>query len=310
MPAEKNISILGLKGAGKSTFLAVLNLALATEQSSWRIRPVGRTIGVMATLLDHLFSKGLYPDATGFEQEMEFFVEKDATMLGLQPGALFRLRTADVPGEAVRGVSSVDSVYHGFYERYLKGCSGIIFLLDYKEKWREKAVSESENADVYFPLFSSILAEIREQNDINPYVVFCLTKVDMLDGQGPNSTFDKTGYFDSVEQVAGKILGRNTKALIDQTFDADRVLWLPVSATGFTGTGPKRQTQCVEKRDSTGGLIFGIRNPQDLKPIGVAESLEWILNNLAGDDEDVRIARTRGKQYADVVKNVRKLLGF
>jgi len=305
MPAEKTISILGLKGAGKSTFLAVLNLALALDQSPWRIRPVGETIGIMSGLMNYLFNKGLYPDATLVDQKMEFFVEKDATMLGLQPGAQFKLKTADVPGEAVKGVSSVSANYHDFYQTSLKGCEGIVFLLDFKEKWREGELIENESADIYFPLFSSILAEIREQADTNPYVVFCVTKIDLLVGQGANSEFDKTGYFGEVEDIARDILGKSTKALIDQTFDANHVLWLPVSATGFTGEGNKRVSQFVEKKEA-----YGIRNPKDLRPIGLAEALEWVLDNLAGDDEDVRIARTRGKKYANVVKGVRKLLGF
>ena len=82
MPAEKTISILGLKGAGKSTFLAVLNLALALDQSPWRIRPVGETIGIMSGLMNYLFNKGLYPDATLVDQKMEFFVEKTQPCLG------------------------------------------------------------------------------------------------------------------------------------------------------------------------------------------------------------------------------------
>ena len=149
------------------------------------------------------------------------------------------------------------------------------------------------------------MAEIREQADTNPYDVYCVTKIDLLVGQGANSEFDKTGYFGEVEDIARDILGKSTKALIDQTFDANHVLWLPVSATGFTGEGNKRVSQFVEKKEA-----YGIRNPKDLRPIGLAEALEWVLDNLAGDDEDVRIARTRGKKYANVVKGVRKLLGF
>ncbi|MFN3330466.1 MAG: MOSC domain-containing protein, partial [Pyrinomonadaceae bacterium] len=52
-------------------------------------------------------------------------------------------------------------------------------------------------------------------------------------------------------------------------------------------------------------IVAGIRNPNELTPIGVAESLEWILDNLAEDDEDVRIQRTRGNTYADIFKNIR-----
>ena len=41
----------------------------------------------------------------------------------------------------------------------------------------------------------------------------------------------------------------------------------------------------------------------------MAEALEWVLDNLADDDEDARVVRTRGKKYADMVKSFRKLFG-
>jgi energy-coupling factor transporter ATP-binding protein EcfA2 len=309
MTTEKVIAILGLKGAGKSTFLSVLNLALSLDQSPWRIRPVGESIAVMSNLMESLYKKGLYPDATSFEQEMEFFVEKEATALGLKSGARFLLKTADVPGEAVKGVGSPDELYHNFYEKHLKGCAGIIFLLDYNEKWREGEIVEEEEGDLYFPLFSSIFAEISEQSIAKPYVAFCVTKADMIPGMGPSSILDKHGYIDDIEEVAKELLGRNTKALIDQSFDDDHIYWLPVSSTGYTTVGEKRLSQSIEKTIE-GVSRAGIRNPKDLQPIGVAEALEWVLDNLADEDENVRVERTRGKKYADMVRNVRRFLGL
>jgi uncharacterized protein YozE (UPF0346 family) len=306
MPTDKVISILGLKQSGKSTFLTVLNLSLALEESPWRIRPKGTTIRVMAELMDSLFNKGLYPEQTQIETDMCFVVEKEATYLGLKPGAYFELHAADVPGEAVKGVSSDVSIYHNFYENHLKGCSGVIFLLDPKEAWLDGTQAETEFADNYFPLFSSILAEIGEYTDTNPYFVFCVTKVDLM--EGPNSQFDKEGYLEDVESLAGKILGRSTKAVIDQSIDLNHIYWLPVSATGFTGEGEKRTTQFVPNKGSSGES--GIKNPRDLKPIGVAEALGWVLDKLADDDEEVRIIRTRGKKYSDLVKGFRRLFGI
>lgn len=308
MPTDKMISILGLKGAGKSTYLAVLNIALALENSDWRIRATGNTIKIMSVLRNFL-STGEYPPQTNEEVEMEFIVEKDATALGFKPGAQFKLHAADVPGEAVKGVSSNNSLYINFYERHLKGCSGIIFLLDYAEIWL-KGKSTPDNADDYLPLFSSILDQIRDQSDNNPYIAFCVTKVDMADGHGPGSKFDQEGYSNSAEDLAERILGRNAKAVIDHEIDSEHLLWLSVSATGFTGKGANREPQFMEKTDADGKKISGIRNPKDLRPIGVAEPLEWILNNLANQDENGRIIRTRGQTYADIVKGFRKVFGL
>ncbi len=309
MTTEKVIAILGLKGAGKSTFLSVLNLALSLNRSPWRIRPVGESIAIMSKLMDSLYRNGIYPDATTFEQNMEFYVEKEATALGLKPGAKFLLKTADVPGEAVKGVGSPDELYHNFYQNHLKGCSGIIFLLDYKEKWREGETNENSNGDIYFPVFSSIFAEISEQSNTNPYVVFCVTKADMIKNMGPGSSFDEKGYIENIEDIAEEVLGRSTKALIDQSFDDDHLLWLPVSSTGFTTMGSEKLSQYSEKTIN-GVALSVIRNPKDLNPIGVAEALEWVLNNLADDDENVRVTATRGSQYATLIKKVKRIIGL
>jgi hypothetical protein len=304
MPTDKVISILGLKKAGKTTFLAVLNLALALEESPWRIRPVGQTIKDMSELTQKIFSEGIYPPQTMEENKMFFVVEKEATMLGMKPGAQFRLHAADVPGEATKGVAG-STIYHEFYDEHVKGSSGIIFLLDSQHKWMEGEQALSENADPYYPLFSTIIDQIQGQTeDAKPYIVFCVTKLDQVPGQGPGSGFDKDGYFDGVEDLAAQILGKNTKARIDHAFDSDFVNWLAVSATGFTGEGKDRKSQSIE------GDVNRIRNPKDIKPIGVAEALEWILDKLADDDEDVRIRRTRGKKYADAVKGFRKIFGI
>lgn len=308
MPTDKVISILGLKKAGKTTFLSVLNLALALEESPWRIRPVGETIRDMSELTTKIFSRGEYPEGTNEEKKMFFVVEKEATMLGLKPGAQFRLHAADVPGEATKGVAG-SAIYHDFYEQYVKGSSGIIFLLDSQQKWREREQTLGDGSDPYYPLFSTIINQIKAQTeDAKPYIVFCVTKIDQVEGQGPHSTFDEDGYFEGVEELAEKILGRHTKASIDHAFDADYVHWLPISATGFTGEGKDRKSQSIEKINEDD--VNRISSPKDIKPIGVAEALEWVLDKLADDDEDVRIRRTRGKKYADAVKGIRKLLGI
>ena len=308
MPTDKVISILGLKKAGKTTFLAVLKLALAKQKSPWTIRPVDKTIKDMSDLTSKIFSQGEYPEQTDKDNKMFFVVEKDATNLGMTPGAYFRLHAADVPGEAVKGVAGT-ALHHDFYNQHVKGSSGIIFLLDSQQKWIEGGHSSTFNTDPYFSLFSTIIDQIlAETENEKPYIVFCVTKVDQVEGQGPHSKFDKEGYFEGVEDLAKIILGENTKDIIDHAFDDDHIAWLPVSATGFTGEGKNRVCQSIETTSGEG--VNKIRNPRDLKPIGVAESLEWILDRLAKDDDYVRTKRTRGEKYADVVKGFQKLLGL
>jgi hypothetical protein len=309
MPTDKVISLLGLKKAGKTTYLSVLNLALALEESPWRIRPVGDTIKVMAELTTKMFVHGEYPEATTEEKRMTFVVEKEATMLGLKPGAQFRLHAADVPGESIKGVAGA-GIYQDFYEEYVKNSSGIIFLLDSQHKWIETEQESVKNADLYLPLFETIINQIQEQTEeTRPYIAFCVTKMDQVASRNSSkrrdigNNFDADEYFEGIEELAAQILGFHTKAIIDHAFDNDHVRWLPVSATGFIMVGNERKSQL----DPVNNRII---NPRDIKPIGVAESLEWVLDMLADDDEDVRIRRTRGKRYADTVKGFRKLFGI
>jgi len=307
----KNIIVIGFKGSGKSTYLAVLSRALASCFSNWRITPTGDITRIkLNELMDFVFAQGIYPPGTAEEFEMTFRVEKEASMFGLKPGARFQLKTGDLPGEMTKGVGSKSAMYRNFYERSLKGCDGIIFLLDPTEYWRQTGEEIDQRLDVYFPLFTSILSEIEDHlEDKWPYMAFCITKLDLngIDEKlKPNGDFDKNGVFDDVENLAAKILGHATKNLIDHSVDRNHLRWCPVSATGYTGEGSNRTTQYYSKKtgDTT---VAAIRNPRELVPIGVAESLEWVLDNLADDDEDVLVNRFRGNLYAKFDRKIRKL---
>jgi len=167
-----------------------------------------------------------------------------------------------------------------------------------------------KNADLYLPLFETIINQIQEQTaETRPYIAFCVTKIDQVTFRNSSkrgdidNNVDTDEYLEGIEELAAQILGFHTKAIIDHAFESDHVRWLPVSATGFTMIGNDRKSQLDPENNR-------IINPIDIKPIGVAESLEWVLDRLADDDEDVRIRGTRGKRYADAVKGFRKLFGI
>jgi len=303
MLGEERIAILGLRGSGKTTFLSVLNLALTQKNSPWRIRPVGdSSIRTLSQLQENLFVQGRYPEGTQVEDSIIFLVEKEAKLLGLQPGASFHIYIADVPGEAVKGRSG-SPIYHEFYEQTLKGCSGIIFLLDPQEYWLNDSIDK--NIDAYFPLFSSILAEIKEQAREDVFIAFCITKLDAI--LPANSDFASHGVLKDIEILAERIIGRNTKNLIDNHFDSDHISWFPVSSTGYLTEGDQKATQFFIKEESDGSKRYSIKKPSLLTPIGIAEALEWILNSVTDYSEDSRIEKTRGKKYSEMIRSIRKL---
>lgn len=307
---DKKIVILGLKGSGKSTFLAVMERALAMRQSNWKVKPIGTTIGEIAKLKQFVFSEGVYPPATDQETRFVFRVEKEAGMLGLSSGAKFDLIAGDVPGEASEGQSAADIVFQNFYQRYVKGSAAIVFLLDATELWRSKKESSGrKDTDVYYTLFNGIMAELSEIMDQTKepiFLTFCVTKLDSKSDIKPsedNKFYDLSEY--QVEEIANSILGEGAKSIIDYYFPSEYLKWMPVSATGFTGTGNNRKSQSALDSDDRAIII----NPKGLTPIGVAEALEWTLNSVANYDDDINTEKLYGKPWSSIQKGFRKLAG-
>lgn len=297
----KKIIVLGLQGSGKTTYLAVLNRALELEMSSWRVLPIGETVKTTSKLLDSIFGRGLFPDETNKVVEMDYKVTRPSSLFGIIPKAEFYIKVIDIPGEATKGKYGAEK-YHDFYERNVRDCDGIILLLDVEETWRGGNISSNKFLDIYYPLVSSIVSEINtcDANDsitnsssisksdsesvcVQPYIVFCLTKLDKK--FGGDSNFVRGTYdYASVEYLAQEIIGKNAKTVIDHYFNSDHINWVPVSAIGYTPLDNKKQSQQIEK-DIDGKKKAGILNPQNLEPIGVVESFEWLLDRFVQGDE-------------------------
>lgn len=282
LPPKRKIAILGLKGSGKSTFLTVLNRALAQNNSTWKILPLGNTIREMNELTTRL-SMGLYPDSTPEGEDpppMHFHVEQEKRLFGLREGDWFELQAADVPGAAVKGIIGGPQFQH-FYKTYVKNCAAIVFLIDPREEWLQGTEKE-DFIDYYWPVFNSILAELGEQNTQKMYAAFCITKLD--DDKDTPKSFQDEGYWDDfeldLEEKASIIMGSGTKALIDQFFDSDRLRWFPISATGYYIDEKGNRVTQFRMR----GNEAGIARPVSLNPLGVAEAIEWVFNSIAKDN--------------------------
>jgi len=293
---EKKLAILGLRGAGKSTFLAVLNVALSVGEkpSKWIITALDDETNKLVYQYENLiFNEGFYPDPTEEKGMLQFHATKSAELGGLIPGGNFKIIAGDVPGEAVKGSVSEYARFHDFYKEYVLGSSAIIFLLDPHEVWKigEKE-GEIQNFN-YFPLFRSILTELKQQAP-NVYLAFGVTKIDDLPGGSlPESILKNIHiYADTqdpniAEQLAEFVLGKQAKDWIEQNFNSKNISWWLISATGFIFDGKQISTQSIEKKTDK-GIRFGIRKPGSIKPVGVVEIVEWALNRIARDAENGR----------------------
>ena len=321
LPNVKKVAILGLRRAGKSTFLAVLSRALDDIDSPWTIAPKDEdAIKNMNYYRDMLFNKRLYPPNTpesGPTRVLRFTVYRERGRLGIRSGGMYELEVADVPGGAMRGIFG-PAEHQKFYEEYVEGRAGIIFLLDPQQKWKEgEPLSGDSYADPYYPLFSSIVEQIRlqfapyEPVIQNVYVAFCVTKLDTIYDQPKHRKADKMfadeGICEATEKHAEDILGPKTKRYIDRYFK--NVRWMPVSATGYT---KDREVQ-FEERYEDGTNKAGIRDPVNLSPIGVAEAVEWILDQIAEDNARAwnGTNRLRGAARPDgVIRSLLRRIGL
>ncbi|MDA0245163.1 MAG: hypothetical protein OT477_17240 [Chloroflexi bacterium] len=279
-PKEK-VAILGLKKSGKSTFLTVLQLALALQESPWQFTPRGNTKIIMHELTERLISQGLYPISTPEGEDphpMKFRAEREARFLGLQEGDWFDVQAHDVPGAWVKGISGGN---YDFYEKYVKDCRAIIFLIDPQESWIEEGEVEPGRSP-YFTVFNNILNELNEHSSNKVYVAFCITKLDQE--QDTPALFAEEGSCDEnyLEEKATKILRKATKARIDHFFKHDRCRWFGISATGYyKDENNIMRSQLMERTDEKGQKVAGIARPDELEPIGVAEAVEWVFNSIA-----------------------------
>lgn len=300
--SSERVAILGLRRAGKSTFLAVLSHALIQNRSDWEVNPHRHTQKRMKYLDDRVFRNGLFPDPT-VEREKEsdtltFEVKREARLWGMVEGDVFELRADDIPGGPVEGLAGQDETFTNFYEEYVKECAAIIFLIDPQHKWLDNSenqergkVKEGEAPYLYY--FKSILNELVNLRGSDLIVAFCITKLDQEpDGlvyfedsgdQSPNEYLDRK---------AAEVLGEEAKRHIDNRLRRNTVRWFGVSATGYyVDADGHKHTQHTRKIDPAKGTEWAaIARPDLLKPLGVAEAAEWVFDQVAA-----RHMRGRGR---------------
>ena len=314
---QKRLSILGLRGAGKSTFMAMLLKALSSRdfQSTWKISADTNdredinqpsTNDLIFELENYIFTEQIYPPRTESVKPMNFTAEKDADWVTLIAGGRFKIKAGDVPGEAVLGRRGGER-HRRFYENFVDDVSAIIFLIDPQELWKE-----DEKEIDYYPLLRSILTEALGSND-KIYVAFGVTKIDAL----PEAKFPKQEFPDIVrdaeeqneetaKKIAEKIIGEAAIDWIEYHFK-DRLSWWMLSATGFIEVNGNKVTQHKNREYTadSGKVITQscITDKSKLKPLGIVEIVEWALDRIAYSEEKKRRLFTGalGRFFEDTV---------
>lgn len=301
LPKSTRISILGLRRSGKTTFLTVLQRALVSADSRWKLVPRGRDNKErLNVLVNVLFGEGLYPEATSELEsvpEIIFDVKSNADYLGGNPGDEFELRTADVPGSAVKGIQG-EGTDKTFYEDYVKNSAAIVFLIDPQERCKEEEDLEKKG-DYYYPLFFNILNELSELSAQKMYAAFCITKADIY-SDAPKS-FIEEGYWDDsilLEEKFTEILGSGVVQSIRSVFEPKKLRWCAISATGYY-YDEKNEKWISQYAWDAVSKDPHIVDPRNLKPLGVAEVMEWIFDAISKEHN-----RERGISIKKILEHI------
>jgi hypothetical protein len=308
-PPDKGITMWGPPASGKTTFLAALNVALARQQSEWRLNgedeaSTDRLIKLTTGLTrDRVFPIG----TTGIEHH-------HWTLTGQLPrntrrhfwqspqrhdgSVRVRLDIADAAGDLTGPRRSDASSRAGLIENMARS-SAIIFTYD--------PVREFERGDTFdhtVDIIAQLSQGLREMDadKLPQYVAICVTKFDEIrvfrtaekldlltydlgvPGFPRIAEDDAREFFLELCQVSRSGNALLALNLIEQSFRPDRLKFFVTSSIGFyvhqrTGIYDSDDYQNVlpATPDGTGPQIRG-----NIYPINVAEPLLWLSGKLAG----------------------------
>jgi GTPase SAR1 family protein len=279
--AEYRISLWGPKGAGKTTYIAMIYGTALKSNIKWIIRPndIASTQFVQENI--NIIRSGVFPTPTAYVQEpniyryhihalnsavlsengneKEFLESVVDFVRNVKSNQLSKKDTskdivislADVAGEQFFN----ESLDHALWE-YLATSDGLICLLD---------PSEAENHfDITFRLLQFLWLKLKNHPNmlvdgrLPHYVAFCFSKIDQPDFvKFLNKPHDLILYLESQ-------MGLDIEKLLLQYFLPDRITYFTISSIGL-------QTKI------DGPLI---ENPKDISPINILEPLQWLFRKL------------------------------
>lgn len=153
---------------------------------------------------------------------------------------------------------------------YLNGCDGIMWLLDPVALTKNTVYgwgtrSRSYRQIIYRTLNRMFQTKYMDKPRIDKYMAFVLTKMDHA---------DHNEHFDDPRNYALRLLGKQTRRVIEDTCDLDRVEFFSVSALGFAD-----KACTISNLDDSDPTKPTFRT-KDINPIGVFDPLNWLLGKL------------------------------
>ncbi len=263
----RSISIIGLTGSGKSTYLLLLPKAMISRRG-WTITPLGDTFRHSSNDYQRLVEGGQYPEHTqpGNVRVDRYRCTKKR-FGGRRKQVL--LQIPDVAGDDTDpNKSTID-----FYERFAQTSSGIMILID--------ATSSENQRSQYEVFFRNMLlgklGQVVESRKHLPLAVN-LTK---CDERAECRKSGKEGFSEAIQKLP-EIIGRTAFNYLDN-FSKRKAVELGVfacSSTGFLrnndGKYLKENGVYVPQRKPDDS----IRDPQNIYPERVTDAFVWLLKRV------------------------------
>jgi hypothetical protein len=264
-PGEPHIAVWGTPASGKTTYLASLRFQVHHPDSalSWNLLPDPRSAEWFEVVFNKM-AQGQFPDATPLGRiHYVHFDVRDRQTRALRLKCTF----VDASGELYldpEGYAQRFQIENPY--TYLRQCSGFLMLMDPMRARRGDPNEEFKTIDM------ALLNLAREPNLLQDGllkipIVFVLTK---CDEPACRAAFDDAEGF--AAEVFGPLVVGEIKA---------RCLnyrWIASTALGFD---PGYPSNIFTRYDG----VAGIRDPRYIRPVGVAEPIDWLAEELAAAAE-------------------------
>ena len=305
--SEPGIAMLGATGAGKTTFLGALQIALLQDDRGWTIwskDPASRK--EMIKMNTALTSEGEFPlPSTGIDtfdwilgSKRERTERSGRRTRSFEESVQVTLKLTDASGELARS-DLIDLEDRKQLVEHVAKSRGILYMFD--------PIREFNRGDAYdklFGLLMDIIAAAAEHPDFDGrlphHVAVCVTKFDeprvyktaeslrmLVWDEHDTSGFPRVHDSDAralmhrLCKLSRSGTGQAVPQLLERYFHGDRIKYFVTSSVGFMVSKRTRRfdpqdTENVYRIESGEALIRGPVNP-----INVVEPILWLVEQIA-----------------------------
>jgi len=290
-PLKVQIGLWGPRGAGKTTYLAMLYHE-CLRREDWNMEPQNKeTTRFIKDMHQRLFKQGLFPDPTQPEGTTIYqfsMTRQKSGLWGRNSFDYFELLFPDAAGEWFENYEKAEARAEPDNDpvRKLAECNALLLLVDPAPLFARGSPAETshetdneedqESTPSYFSMLMNLIEALRgphkHPGPILKYTALVFTKMDKR---------EYWKYRERPEQFAQQVLTQYELSLIKKAFPPDHLRYFASSAVGvFQDEDGRLRPNCEESSDPDGNRIFRISDIDRVQPLNIFEPLEWLLDKL------------------------------